>query len=342
MKIGNRLVLHTVLVSFFSIAMASICIGGMTYLMGREAFQQEVKEEMIAIRDIKKNEIEHYFDNIRNQLLAFASDRMIVDAMTDFQKSFSTYAKEVDIEKIGAYKTEIIRKYVEDFSQEYYRRNGQEIYLNVVKLMSILNDTSFALQYHYIIQNEHNLKDKDELIDTKDGSLYNEYHKKYHPSILNFLKKIGYYDIFLVDSETGNIVYTVFKELDFTTSLKNGIFANTGIGRVFREANEATTPDFVAVSDYEPYLASYNDEAAFMATPIYQEGKKIGVLIFQLPINVINDIMTNRGHWKEEGLESTGETLIVGPDFRLRNMSRFFIESPKEYLDLMKKKWLGL
>ena len=43
---------------------------------------------------------------------------------------------------------------------------------------------------------------------------YDDVHKKYHPSIKGFLEEFGYYDIFLVDT-SGNIVYSVFKELDY-------------------------------------------------------------------------------------------------------------------------------
>ncbi len=33
---------------------------------------------------------------------------------------------------------------------------------------------------------------------------------------------IGYYDLFLIDIETGDIVYTVTKETDFATNLNDG------------------------------------------------------------------------------------------------------------------------
>jgi methyl-accepting chemotaxis protein len=44
--------------------------------------------------------------------------------------------------------------------------------------------------------------------------------------VRNYLEKFGYYDIFLVDPETGDIVYSVFKELDYSTSLIDGPYAH--------------------------------------------------------------------------------------------------------------------
>jgi len=49
------------------------------------------------------------------------------------------------------------------------------------------------------------------------------------------LEAFGYYDIFFVDNE-GNVVYTVFKELDFATNLKQGPYSNTGIAEAYRKA----------------------------------------------------------------------------------------------------------
>ncbi len=76
-----------------------------------------------------------------------------------------------------------------------------------------------------------------------DMSSYSRLHAKYHPVIRGFLEQYGYYDIFLVEPDSGDIAYSVFKELDFTTSLKDGSFANTNIGRVFREVNDSKDPN---------------------------------------------------------------------------------------------------
>lgn len=149
---------------------------------------------------------------------------------------------------------------------------------------------------------------KDELLDPIDGSHHGEWHSQYHPFLRDFQKRFDYYDLFLVESETGRIVYSVFKELDFATSLVDGPYAKSGIADVFRKANQSTTPDYVALSDFAPYLPSYQDPAAFIAAPVFEGGEKTGVLILQMPIDRINAIMTHGGRWAESGLGATGET----------------------------------
>jgi serine phosphatase RsbU (regulator of sigma subunit) len=54
-----------------------------------------------------------------------------------------------------------------------------------------------------------------------------------------------------------------------------------------------------------------------------------------MPIDKINDIMTNKQNWKNVGLGNTGETYIVGEDFTLRNQSRFLLEDSTNYFKML-------
>jgi methyl-accepting chemotaxis protein len=122
----------------------------------------------------------------------------------------------------------------------------------------------------------------------------------------------------LVDIESGDIVYSVFKEVDFSTSLKNGPYASSAFATAFQLCETAGWKDYVAFVDYERYLPSYQEPASFIASPIFDGPKMIGVAIFQMPIAEINAIMESR-----EGLGDTGETYAVGSDLTFRNDLRF-------------------
>ena len=64
---------------------------------------------------------------------------------------------------------------------------------------------SRILQYSYIAENPNPTGQKHLLDAPSDGSTYSQVHQRYHPIIRNFLERFGYYDIFLVDDETGSI-----------------------------------------------------------------------------------------------------------------------------------------
>ncbi len=169
-----------------------------------------------------------------------------------------------------------------------------------------------------------------------DGSSYSKSHSEYHPIIRNYLERFGYYDIFLINNE-GFIVYSVFKEVDFGTSLLSGPYQDTNFAKAFQLAANSRDSNFIHLEDFEPYSPSYDAPASFIASPIFDGNKKIGVLIFQMPIDKINSIMTNNHEWESVGLGESGETYLVGEDFLLRNQSRFLIEDPDSYFEAIKE-----
>lgn len=62
---------------------------------------------------------------------------------------------------------------------------------------------------------------------------YDEFYVWFYFSICDYFEWFGYYDIFLVDLESGDIVYLVFKEFDFLILLLMGFYVNINIGEVF-------------------------------------------------------------------------------------------------------------
>lgn len=94
-------------------------------------------------------------------------------------------------------------------------------------------DAEAQLQKLYITENPNPTGQKENLDAAEDDSPYSSIHARFHPSVRNFLRERGYYDIFLFDTK-GNLVYTVFKELDYATNLKTGKYKDTGLGKVWR------------------------------------------------------------------------------------------------------------
>jgi len=178
------------------------------------------------------------------------------------------------------------------------------------------------LQRLYIDDNPHPTGQKEELDQASDSSLYTDFHGRYHPWLRAFLRERGYYDIFLFDTE-GNLIYTVFKELDYATNLMTGKWKDTDLGNAFRAAMAKPEPGFQAFFDFKPYGPSHGAPASFISTPmIGQGGELTGVLIFQMPIDNLNVVMQNTA-----GLGETGESYIVGSDLLMRSDSRFSKES---------------
>ena len=168
------------------------------------------------------------------------------------------------------------------------------------------------LQRLYIENNPNPLGEKDMMDDAGDGSLYSAAHADFHPWFHQFLTERGYYDVFLFNND-GDLLYTVFKELDYATNVNKGQWRDTDLGEAFRAARDASAGD-VSFFDFKAYAPSHGAPASFMAAPIPDgQGGTAGVLVFQMPIDGLNSVMSSLA-----GLGETGEAYVVGQDGLMR------------------------
>ena len=322
MNISQRLIL-TFLVSGITPLLVASYVGYRSSSNGLDTVMAHANEDIEAKavsflesqRASKGRQIEDYFATIRDQALTFSENRMVVEAMRHLPEFFNEYA-ELSIsspEDVENMRQELATYYEGPFSDEYATQNGQKP--DVQALLAQLDDQSIALQYAYIQANPNPLGSKHELDTAEQETNYGKLHGVIHPVVRSFLEKFGYYDIFLVDSNSGDIVYSVFKELDYTTSLIDGPYANTNFGEAFRRANELENGEYVLV-DFKQYLPSYEAPASFIATPVYDGQEKLGVAIFQMPVDKILEVMSHR-----DGMGDTGEALLVGPEGLMRSDS---------------------
>ena len=180
-------------------------------------------------------------------------------------------------------------------------------------------DPEQLLKKAYIDDNPHPLGEKHLLEAADTGSHYDKVHKIYHPWFTDLMNSRGYYDIFLFNEE-GNLIYSVFKEADFATNFKKdgGEWAGTDLGEVFRRGFAASDDNPIVFEDFAPYGPSNDAPASFIAHGLNDEnGKRIGVLAFQMPVDRLNDLFNKNGR-----IGRTGEVAIVGADGFLRNDSK--------------------
>ncbi len=256
----------TLILLFLAVSLIPlITVGVLAYTQAQQALEDEATAKLVAVRDIKADQIERYFGERLSDVKALSANPSTVTAMANM--------KDLGAGEIGA--------------MNHYR----SLYLG-----------------------------KPDQVNAGDDSDYSAVHAQYHPMFKHYLEEYGYYDIFLVEPDSGNIVYSVFKEGDFGASLNSGQYADTNIGHAFQKTVAATGRDFAVLEDFA-YYESSKEAASFVASPIFEGTEMIGVLIFQLPIDQINAIMQERA-----GMGQSGETYIVGGDKLWRSDSRFLAD----------------
>ncbi len=173
------------------------------------------------------------------------------------------------------------------------------------------DDPTGELHRLYIEENPNSAGQRHLYDFAQDGSGYSIAHRRYHGFFRALLTARGYYDVFLFDAE-GNLVYTVFKELDFATNLMTGPWAETGLGEVFRGAVAsagAESPVFFV--DFAPYAPSNGAAAGFAGIALTgEDGTVQGVLAVQMPTDQIAPLLMKG---------SQVNLHIVGPDMLPRN-----------------------
>ena len=266
-----KITLNAKIITLFVIAglLPFIITGVLSYQIASKSLRDQSFNQLVSVRDLKKRQIEGYFERIRADIAALSEDPTVCNAMKEMKRAF---------EEIGAEKTHEL----------------------------------------YVTKNPFKKEKKIDYLNAIDGSEYSSLHALYHPYFKGLLEKCGYYDIFLIDPETGSIIYSAYKELDFGSNLINGPYANTNIAKLYKEVNNTAEHNVVTMIDFEPYAPSDFAPASFIATPISDGFNKTGILVLQIPIDQINNIMMERA-----GLGKTGETYLVGSDKFMRSDSRF-------------------
>lgn len=294
----------------------ALVISGLILARQTDDLETQATAELANSRDAQAHAVSDYLGTIRGQITTFAQRRSVVDAMAELPAAFESMGAETGVD--DAARAEVSDKvagyYDVDFAGEYRERNdGAEP--STRALLAALDESTILAQYAYITGNRYPLGSKEKLDDAGNGTRYDALHARIHPSIRALLEEFGYYDIFLADAKSGKIVYSVFKELDYGTSLIDGPYASTNIGRVFRDAAGLASSSDVAFVDYETYGPSYDAPASFIASPIYDGRTLLGVAIFQMPLDRLGALV---GRDAAQGADS----VLVGADRRLRTDSK--------------------
>jgi class 3 adenylate cyclase len=307
----------------------AVC-GTVAYVKQRRAIADQTFNQLTGITRTKRSQIEAYYQTIHNHVSTLSSDRMFIDAMRDFKKAYQTMNQAtISASALDAVHKDYRDRFYPEMVNLHMARQNYQAYLPVIP-------AAIQLQYLYIVKNSNPPGSRDKLIDPGDGSEYSAVHRKYHPAFRAIIRKFGYFDLYLIDAETGHQVYDVAKDRDFATSLIEGPYAASNLAKVMKQCIETNNPDDVFFSDFEPYEASRGEPTQYAASPIFDGNERLGVLVLQLSTDAIDQVMTGNRGWVREGLGQTGESVLVGPDYLPRSDLREYLENPDAFLATLK------
>ena len=304
--------------------------GAIAYIKHLRSLKQNVVNQLTSLRRAKAYQIESYYRTIHNHVLTLSDDWMIVDAMKEFSAAYKSLNK-------APVSMEVRNAVVEDYRARVYpqmqalkmARQRFEDYVPVTP-------AAFHLQYSYIVKNPFPADRLRELQSAEDGSDYSRVHAKYHPSFQKIVETYGYHDIYLIIDESQRVVYDVNKDRDLGTSLQVGPYRESNLARVVKQCVATENPDEVFFSDFEPDEAHLGEPTQWVASPIFDGKKRLGILALQISTTHIEDVVTGRRGWQRDGLGQSGRSNIVGSDYRVRTNARPFLENPEKFFEQLK------
>ena len=70
-------------------ALVAFLVGSASVTAGYEALEDQSREHLTSIRDTTASTIESYFGAIKRQILTSSNNRMMIDAMREFDDGFA-------------------------------------------------------------------------------------------------------------------------------------------------------------------------------------------------------------------------------------------------------------
>jgi methyl-accepting chemotaxis protein len=305
---------YKVALSLLFAAMAPLA--GVSYV-GFDLITKTANSSALSTISIAGNMQEMAVSNHFNQQIAFleamALDPEVLTALTDLTMianssllgatSDSSY-KSLDTSKLNlAY-------------DELFSRTIGAVQADRDRWTSSVDDVTIQLQKAFITENP-NPPGKKQLIDSPSLPLpYGDRHAAHHPFFKNMFEELGLYDIFLIEPKDARIVYTVAKELDFGTSMKNGPFSTSEFGKSIVKMIDDRGEHSPVFVDFVPYEPSANAPAAFILLAIGKGDNFKGILAVQVGLEFAQEIMES----VSDGGYKTMESLMVDSNGKLRSI----------------------
>jgi class 3 adenylate cyclase len=309
---------------------------GVQAVLGHINSSQSMAEQgfakAIAIRQSKKQQLEAFYANLRAMMPVIGEDVAVVSATAQMKEAFGQLGRtRITDQRRQSLETYYRSSFVPSLAQKM-PPDQQVLFENIWPR----TDRSIEAQVLFIAENRFQGAERQKLVDHPISNPYTLAHFTYHARFLEIMQRLKLYDLMVIDPDTGNMIYSVAKEVDFATSLLDGPYSNTNMGRLVRRVIAEHKRGFVALSDFETYLPSGFVPAQFIATPIYANFRLVGILIGQVSSGALNDTLNGQNSWVEDGLGTTGAVYIVGADRTLRSDHRPYLENRDAFLTAMK------
>ncbi len=318
-SIQSKLLVMLLLTSVLSAAV----VGFIGYQSGRTSLRASVFDRLTELRETSTRALESQTKELQDSLVIYTRGSTTINAMREFSKGFADLSNATITPQ---QQQQLVNYYSTKFKPRV--QSESDLDLDITGLLPQSNAQKYLQAIYTAPYDTDNYSIG--VDDAGDGSTWTAAHAKYNDFFREIVNRFEYDDALLIDPQ-GTVVYSAYKGVDLGTNILTGPYRDSDLRETYEKAMSSNTVDFVAITDFSPYLPAYNEPTAWLMAPVGAPGRVEGVLALQFPIEKINRLMTADKHWQEVGMGQTGETVLAGPDELMRSDSRLFLENKDEY-----------
>ncbi len=311
---------------------AIVVLFTLSYMVVRTSAKTEALNTLGTVSILKKQQLEDYFTGVKSRLVMIAGDPNTLEALEGFSYGYREIGNEVS-SLPGAANFPEVNEQVEDFYETgvvdiLNRRANADLTLDGILPVS---QNSLLLQYLYIVNNSNPPGLKSKMKNSGDNSSYTRTHELFQKQFAGLKSFLGVDDILLIDGETGIVVYSIDKYLDFATDLNTGRGKNGPLAGIFHRAMGLSRGQ-VTISDVTLYQPGFMQPSMFIAVPLWSDELKAGVMVVQISSARIEKLLNRGGNTDNDFFTRSGEGYLVGPDYTLQTDDKRLIRSKAEFI----------
>ncbi|CAN5194106.1 adenylate/guanylate cyclase domain-containing protein [soil metagenome] len=320
--IQSKLLIVLIVTSVVSVLVA----GTIGYVSGTDSLRAAEFNRMTQLRESRAREITHYFDTTADAASIVTHGTTTVNAVRDFSAAFTELDATVPPPEA---KAAVTRYYETVFAPALSERTGEQA---DPTLFEPTGNAAIYLQNAYTVPADGDFDAALADRSAADPSAWSAANARYQGFFADLTTRFGFEDSLILDTD-GNVVYSAYKGAELGTNLFNGPYRTSLLADGYRDALQANSVDQTFITDTERYPPSYDKPTSWVLSPIGNGGNIAGVLALQLSLDGINNVMTGDNGWVTDGLGTTGETYLAGPDKLMRSVSRELLTNPDGFVD---------
>lgn len=313
MKISARLMLGAIAMTGIAVVLAAGATGWLALNESKQSLSHNLEQQFQALAESRAQAINSHFSSYSDLLLSLSHGRMTQEAVYALIRPFASYRYEISAPPVDELRTQLGTWYKQSYVP-YDRLVNRATVPNVDQWVKQMSLEALLIQHHYLQNNSQPMGQLDLMDDAADATVYGQQHRRYQSSFRDLVKRFGFSDLLMVDSQSLAVIYSVAKTPVLGSSLKDGPFAKSPLAVLATQLQSAGANQLL-LSNFHHNEWRFGEHLVYLGVPVFHDvqspTKAIGFLIAEIPAARLSNIISANQQWQALGLGETGDIYLV-------------------------------